>query len=160
VEPRFGYKEILTLTSLVVILIVVILAVNFKGIDELVDPDISIKVSGSWYAQGPVDDQLPVEGKEWMVLDVNISNLNEENDFQVSIPHFYGTTREGNRIWVFNSEDYDHGPIGPGENIMVRLIFHIPASEYLESLEYIQRLSGPVTCEVPIPEPYPIPTPE
>jgi len=160
VEYRFGYKDIMALASLIMIIILIILAVNFKSIDELVDPDISIEVTGSWYSDGPVDDQLPVEEKKWVVLDVNISNSNEDSDFQVSVPHFYGRTGEGDSIWVFNSEDYDQGPIGPGENTTVRLVFQIPIADQLSRLEYIQRLSGPVTCDVPIPEPYPTLPPE
>ncbi|MGA1820699.1 MAG: hypothetical protein ACMUHU_06800 [Thermoplasmatota archaeon] len=160
VEPRIGYKELLALASMVVMIILVFLAVNFEDVDELVDPNISIDVSGSWHSQYAVDGQLPVEGKKWMVLDVNIKNLNNETDFQVSIPHFYAQTTAGDSIWVHNSEDYDHSPIGPGENITVTLIFHIKDSETLSRLEYKQRLSGPVVCDVPPPEPYPIPVPE
>ena len=105
VEIRAGYKEVMALAIMIIIIVMVLLAVNFDEFDELVDPDISIEVSRSWHSQYAMDGQLPVEGKEWIILDVNITNMNRDIDFQVSVPHFYAETGNGDMVWVFNSED-------------------------------------------------------
>ncbi|MBN1389681.1 MAG: hypothetical protein JXA22_03455 [Candidatus Thermoplasmatota archaeon] len=150
-----GYKEIAALLTIVTLLTVVGIASNYKEVDELVEPDISIDVQSSWSTYGPIEGQYPVDGKKWQVLSVNITNLNDDAAFQVSIPHFYGTTDSGDRIWVFNSEEYSFGKIDPGENVTVILVFDVLEHEVLTGLEYTQRVSGPLKCDVPLPIPYP-----
>ncbi|MBN1539277.1 MAG: hypothetical protein JW939_03965 [Candidatus Thermoplasmatota archaeon] len=152
----FGYREIAAFSITVVVVIISVLAAFLDGVDELVDPEISMEVKASWSTIGPFQGQLPVEGKKWQVLSVEIDNLNEDSAFVVSVPHFYGTTGDNRRIWVFNSEEYGYEPIEPGDNLTVTLVFDIPMDEYLAGLEYVQRISGPLTCDVPYPQPYPI----
>ncbi len=149
VSFKFGYKEGMAVTAFFFLLTVSVAASSFSGSEELVDPNIKLDVERSWITNSTYENMTPVIGKVWQFLEVSVSNLNEEQPFQVSIPHFFAYTRQGLKIWVFNGEDYMYPPLEPGENQTVSLVFHIEEGVQLTELEYIQKLSSTVLCPIP-----------
>ena len=150
VSFRLGYKEGMSLAAFLLLLIVSVAAASFSSSEELVDPRIELDVQRSWITNSTYENMTPVLGKVWQFVDVNVVNLNDEQAFQVSIPHFFGYTRNGLKIWVFNGEDFTYPPLEPGENQTVTLVFHIKEGIQLTELEYIQKLSSTVRCSIPI----------
>jgi hypothetical protein len=145
---KFGYKEGVATAAFILLVFVSIAAASFSGSEELVDPNINIEVQRSWITNSTYQNMTPVSGKVWHFVDVNVSNLNEDQPFQVSIPHFFAYTRDGSRVWVFNGEDYMYEPLDPGENQTVILVFHLREGVDITEIEYIQKLSEPVRCPV------------
>jgi hypothetical protein len=78
-----------------------------------------------------------------------ITNHNDEKEFLVSVPHFFAYSQSGEKLWVFNGEDFQYDPIEPGQNLTVKLIFQIPDGEKLVKLEYTQKISSAVKCDIP-----------
>ncbi|MFW3146242.1 MAG: hypothetical protein ACMUIE_05475 [Thermoplasmatota archaeon] len=147
---KFGVREFVALGAfLFLVAVAVLVAVFHKGSEEMVNPNITLRVDDTWITNSTAENLTPVNGKLWQVVHVNISNLNEESEFIVSIPHFYGYTDKGERIWVYNGEDFDYPSIEPGQNITVILLFQITEDDLLSEIEYTQRVSEPVKCEVP-----------
>lgn len=146
---RFGYREIVAVSALVMLIAVAIVAVKFEGVEERVDPNISLDVESTWTTDEEVQNVTPVAGKIWQVMEVKITNMNKKSPFQVSVTHFYAHSDRGDRYWLFNGEDFTYGPIEPGENQTVTLIFHIPEGTTLAKLEYVQKLSSTAQCEIP-----------
>ena len=148
---KIGYKEVVAIFAFIFLVVIIILAGIYQGIDEMVDPDISLDVQGTWRTNETLQNFTPVSGKVWQIVEVNILNMNEGSSFLVSIAHFYAITDQGDKIWVFNGEDYIYDPIGPGQNQTVSLVFHIKEDISLVELEYIQKLSTSVICDIPQP---------
>jgi len=152
VNFRFGFREAVAVIALVILIAVVVSVGFLQGVEEMVDPKISLRIERTWQTNGTLQNITPNEGRVWQVIDVRITNMNEDSSFQVSISHFFAYTDEGEKLWVFNGEDYDHDPIEPGENQTVSLIFHIEENADLVELEYVRKLSSTVSCNIPEPE--------
>jgi hypothetical protein len=116
---------------------------------EMVDPNITLNVQRTWRTNESFGDLTPVSDKLLQIVEVNVTNLNEESSFLVSVPHFYAITDEGDEIWVFNGEDYIYDPIEPGQNQTVVLVFHIHEDVILVELQYDQKLTSSVVCDIP-----------
>ena len=148
---KFGIKEAVTVLCLAILIAVTILAGVFDDVEEMVDPNISLNIDGTWRTNETLNNVTPNKGKVWQVVEVRISNMNNKSSFQVSVPHFYAYTESEEKLWVFNGEDYSYDPIDPGEEQTVSLIFHVDESASLVRLEYIQKISSPAICEIPEP---------
>lgn len=149
VKVRIGTKEIIALVILIALVIITVINFVFIDTDEMVDPDMNIEVTSTYLSSDPYEGSEPVKGKVWQMVYVNMTNNNEDDDIGVSVTHFNAFTSDGERIWVFNAEDYSYDPIGPGENDTVLLVFMIKENTTLVRLEYSRSVSGPFTCEIP-----------
>lgn len=136
--------------ALLLLLTISLAAALFPGGAEMADPEIGLEVRRTWTSSKGPEGMSPIHGKIWQYLDVDMRNLNRDQPIQVSVPHFFAKTEGGERIWVHNSEDFNYPALGPGENETVHLIFMVDMGLVLYELEYIQRVSGPVRCEIPM----------
>ncbi len=121
----------------------------YPGGAEMVDPEIGLEVQRTWSSSEGPEGMAPVSGKTWQYVDVDMRNLNKGSSVQISVPHFFARADGGERLWVHNSEDFSYPALGQGENVTVHLLFMVERGLVLKELEYIQRVSGPVRCEIP-----------
>jgi hypothetical protein len=146
---KIGAREIVAVSAILIQIALVTTALSIKDMDELADPDISIEVIQTRFMEGKYLNYTPIQGKLWQIVHVNITNLNEEHSFDVPYWAFFGYAEDGERIWPFNSDEASVGPVEPGENATLMLIFDVPQGTRLVELEYIQRVSYPIRVIIP-----------
>lgn len=134
---------------LAVVVAIVMVTAFAVDTEEMADPKVDLNVKSTDRLEEAYNGIEPIEGRVWQIVRVNFTNDNTRMELEVSVPHFHAYTEEGKSYWVFNAEDYSYDPVPPGDNVTVELIFLIDEEDYIETLSYSRRSSGPVVCEMP-----------
>lgn len=130
-----------------VVLVVLVYVIGDYG--EVMDPDLSMEVGRTWTVDEQIDGITPVEGKVWQLVEVEITNNNEEEPIEIMPWHFFAIDNDGERIWPFNSDTGPTNSIDPGGTDNLLLIFDIEKGSRLVEMEYIKRTSSPLKFSIP-----------
>ena len=120
-----------------------------ESIDEVMDPDLSIRVERTWIQTKNDEGQEPLTGSTWTYMTVNITSHNEDHSHPIDIYQFYARDTTGEWHWCRGPEDRGEISIGPGDSISLDIYFEVPKGRTLERLEYRRMATDPISCPVP-----------